>query len=204
MKISYAILTHNEGESIEKLFLRLLEYKDLEDEIVVVDDFSDDALTCQILEDYQRNKHIRLYRRHLDKDFASQKNFLMSKCKGDFIFNIDADEMVKDGLLINLKEIIAFNPDVDLYAIPRENIVEGITEEHIRKWRWRIDEKGFINWPDNQLRIIKNNSGIVWQNKVHEVPTNYRKFAFIPDEFALEHVKSISRQENQNSFYESI
>ena len=204
MQISYAILTHNEGECIERLFQTILEYKDPQDEIVVVDDYSTDELTLQILTDYSKNKHIKLYKNPLNNNFANQKNYLSSKCSGDFIFNIDADEMVKPELLVNLKAIITSNPDVDLYAIPRENTVIGITPEHIRKWNWRLDENGFVNFPDNQLRIMKRNSFITWQNAVHEVPVGFKKFAFIPDEFALEHVKSIEKQEHQNSFYDTI
>ena len=62
MQISYAILTHNEGECIERLFQTILEYKDPQDEIVVVDDYSTDELTLQILTDYSKNKHIKLYK----------------------------------------------------------------------------------------------------------------------------------------------
>jgi glycosyltransferase involved in cell wall biosynthesis len=204
MQISYAILTHNEGECIERLFQTILEYKDPQDEIVVVDDYSTDELTLQILTDYSKNKHIKLYKNPLNNNFANQKNYLSSKCSGDFIFNIDADEMVKPELIVNLKAIISANPDVDLYAIPRENTVIGITPEHIAKWNWRLNENGFVNFPDNQLRIMKRNSYIIWQNAVHEVPTGFKKFAFIPDEYALEHVKSIAKQEQQNSFYDTI
>jgi len=204
MKISYAILTHNEGPYIFSLLTNLIEYKEVEDEIIVIDDFSDDTETLQILEDFSRQKHIKVYKHKLDKDFSSQKNFLMSKCSGDYVFNIDADENIKPELIVNLKAILTANPEVDLYAIPRENTVEGITSGHIARWNWRINEKGFINFPDNQLRIIKNNVGIKWQNKVHEVPTGYKRLAVIPDEYALIHTKTILRQEKQNTFYDSI
>jgi glycosyltransferase involved in cell wall biosynthesis len=204
MKISYAILTHNEGDCIKQLIDTILQYKDPEDEIVVVDDYSNDKSTISILTEYNRENKIQLHFKHFDNDFSEQKNHLMSKCKGDYIFNIDADELPKPELIINLKEILVLNPDVDVYAIPRENTVDGITPEHIAKWQWRINEKGFINFPDNQQRIIKNNVGIIWQNKVHEVPTRYRKISILPDEFALIHHKTIVKQEQQNNFYDTI
>ena len=50
MKISYAILTHNETDSLEKLLNFLTEYKDEEDEIVVLDDYSDNKKTKEILD----------------------------------------------------------------------------------------------------------------------------------------------------------
>lgn len=207
MKLSYSILTHNEGESIETLLSLLVEFKDSEDEIIVVDDYSDDELTIQILKDYQRNKHIKLFQRALNKDFASQKNFLMSKCTGDYIFNIDADELIKPDLIVNLKGILELNSDIELYAVPRENTVDGLTDAHIKKWGWNINEYGFVNFPDYQYRIMRNQPDIRWTGKVHERPySDSRKLSVgvIPDEFAIEHHKSILRQEQQNNFYNSI
>ena len=204
MKISYAILTHNEGKCIERLIDTILQYKEPEDEIVVVDDYSNDSETVSILTEYSSTNKIQLHFRQLEGDFSAQKNHLMTKCSGDFIFNIDADELPKPELLVNLKAIIVANPEVDVYAIPRENTVVGITSEHIAKWKWRVNEKGFINFLDNQLRLIKNNVGIEWQNKVHEVPTRFRNISILPDEFALIHHKDISKQEQQNNFYDTV
>jgi glycosyltransferase involved in cell wall biosynthesis len=204
IKISYCILTHNEGNYIQELISNLLSYIDPSDEIVVVDDFSDDENTIQILEDFVSAGNIKLYRRALCKDFASQKNFLLSKCTGDWIFNIDADELPKPELLVYLKEIIQLNPEVDAYRIPRENIVDGITPEHIASWGWKMDDNGFINFPDYQLRIHKRVPAIKWVGKVHETLQGYKVLSTIPDELALEHYKDIDRQEKQNNFYTSI
>jgi len=64
-----------------------------------------------------------------------------------------------------------------------------------------------INFPDYQYRLMKRLPDIKWAGHVHERPSsNSRKLSVgvIPDEFALEHHKSISRQEQQNNFYDSI
>ena len=50
MKISYSILVHNETESLERLIDFLVANKDDEDEIVILDDFSDDEKTKEILD----------------------------------------------------------------------------------------------------------------------------------------------------------
>jgi glycosyltransferase involved in cell wall biosynthesis len=204
LKISYSILTHNEGECIKNLIEILLKYKDKEDEIVVVDDYSNDRTTVQILTEYSHKNLINLHFRNLNKNFAEQKNYLMNKCKGDYIVNIDSDELPKPELLLNIKEIFNLNPGIDLYAIPRENTVEGITREHIIKWRWNINDKGFINYPDMQLRIMKNVPYIKWKGEVHESPKGAKFIGVIPDELALIHTKHISKQEKQNSFYDTI
>mgnify|MGYP003110461840 FL=1 len=90
MKISYAILTHNEGEYIEKLLTFLVDNIRPEDEIVVVDDYSKDKKTVDTLTKFKDN--IQLYYREFDGD-ATQKNYLNTKCTGDYILQIDADEI---------------------------------------------------------------------------------------------------------------
>jgi glycosyltransferase involved in cell wall biosynthesis len=155
LRISYAILTHNEGSCIKDLFEILLKYKDPGDEIIVVDDYSNDRATVEILLEYSHKNLINLYFRNLDKDFASQKNYLMSKCSGEFILNVDADEIVKPELILNIKEILELNPEIDLYAVPRENVVIGITDEHIKRWKWNVNKNGFINYIySSQINIL--------------------------------------------------
>ena len=141
----------------------------------------------------------------LNKDFASYKNNLKSHCKGDYIFQIDADEVPHEYLVENIHEILSSN-EVDLIYIPRVNTVQGLTTEHIQKWGWQVNERGWVNWPDYQTRIYKNTDEIQWMNKVHERITGYDTFSNFPAEehFCLYHPKQIERQEKQNEFYETI
>ena len=84
--------------------------------------------------------------------------------------------------------------------------VEGITTEHIQKWGWRITEQGWVNFPDNQLRIYKNNPEIKWENKVHEILEGYKTVSHLPfqEEWCLYHPKTIERQEKQNNIYSKL
>ena len=50
MKVSYAILTHNEDKELKKLLDFLIKHKDEEDEIVILDDYSDNQKTLEILD----------------------------------------------------------------------------------------------------------------------------------------------------------
>lgn len=206
MKISYAILTHNEGEYIEQVLKFLVDNKGLNDEIVVVDDYSSDELSKAILEEYEAMGVIKLVKRELNGDFAAQKNYLTSLCNGDYIFQIDADELPTVWLMQNLAEILEANPELEVYLVPRINTVDGLTEEHIRKWRWNVNEKGWINFPDYQWRIYKNNPKIQWVNKVHERLVGFSTYTLLPEqvEFCLTHFKTIDRQEKQNAFYDTI
>ena len=200
VKISYSILTHNEDKSLKKLLDFLIEYKDEEDEIVILDDYSDNIKTIEILDFYVSAHNIVYEQRNLLKDYANQKNYLTRMCKGSYIMNIDADE------LKNIKSILESNSTIDLYWVPRVNTVDGITQEHINKWGWNVSDKGWVNFPDYQGRIWRNRPNILWKNKVHEVLIGYREHTYLPaeEEFCFYHPKDIDRQEKQNDFYNKI
>ena len=206
MKISYSILTHNETESLQKLLEFLVKHKDEEDEIVILDDYSDNPKTIEILDIMTSMHEMTFEQRHLLKDYAGQKNHLKNMCSGDYIFNLDADELPHKHLVKNIKPILESNPTIDLYWVPRVNTVEGITQEHINKWGWQVNEQGWVNFPDYQGRIWRNRPNIMWKNKVHEVLTGYKEYSFLPaeEEYCFYHPKDIGRQEKQNEFYDTI
>ena len=203
MKISYSILTHNETDTLEKLLKFLVKWKDSNDEIVILDDYSDDDQTKAILDFYVSAHDIVYEQRSLQKDFASQKNYLKNMGSGDYSFNLDADEMVSRWLIQNIHEIINGNEGIDLIYLPRINTVDGITDEHCRMYGYKLDENGWINFPDWQGRIFRNRPNIRWQYKVHEQITGFKTYATLPQDkpFCILHPKTIEKQEQQNKFY---
>ena len=203
MKISYAILTHNEGECIAELLTLLTTYKRDIDEIVVVDDYSNDERTKFILNDVK--DLIKLEYRTFDGDHT-QKNYLNSLCSGDYILQLDADELVSLEFLNMLPNLLELNDTVDLFIMPRINTVEGLTPEWSSRWGWRVNEKGWVNFPDYQWRIYKNSPDIKWKNRVHEVLDGYKTYSNLPEmeEYALYHPKTIWKQESQNNFYSRL
>ena len=204
--ISFAITTHNEGEYIRDLFDQLVPHcEQTGDEIIVVDDNSTDPFTLNLLYDYADRNIIQLYSHELNHDFGAHKNFLNSKCNGKYIFQVDADEKFNNNLLTYLHDIID-NNDIDLYMIPRVNVVNGLTDEDIRRWGWRINEKGWVMFPDYQTRLYKNIPEIKWEGKVHERIVGYKTTAPLPDEeeWCLYHIKDIDRQRKQNDYYDTI
>ena len=206
MKISYSILTHNETDSLYKLIEFLVKHKDEEDEIVILDDYSDNQKTIEILDVMTSMYEMTFEQRHLLKDYAGQKNYLKNMCTGDYIFNLDADELPHKQLVKNIKPILEANPTVDLYWVPRVNTVEGLTPNHIQQWGWNVNEKGWVNFPDWQGRIWRNRPNILWKNPVHEVLTGYKEHTFLPaeEDFCFYHPKNIDRQEKQNEKYDGI
>jgi len=207
IKVSYGITVCNELEEIQRLIDFLHQHIRPEDEICVLLDKpkASQELIDQLYR-YSSANWITLKESAFQDHFADWKNQLMDMCSGDYIFQIDADEIPNEYLIESLPEILTDNPTVEAYVVPRVNTVEGLTPEHIQKWGWNVNENGWINWPDYQWRIYKNAPEIKWKNKVHEVIEGYKVMAQIPgyESLALYHPKTIERQEKQNNFYSTL
>ena len=203
MKISYSMLVHNETDTLEKLLKFLIKWKHEGDEIVILDDYSDNEKTKEILDFYVSTYDIVYEQRNLLKDFASQKNYLKNMGSGDYSFNLDADEMISLWMIKNVHEIIEANEGIDLIYLPRINTVDGITDEHCRMYGYRVNEEGWINFPDWQGRIFRNRPNIRWEKKVHEMITGFQTYATLPTDkpFCILHPKTIEKQVEQNRFY---
>jgi hypothetical protein len=208
INVTYAITVCNELVEITNLVNFLHPRIKKDDEILI--QYDSDAVTSQV-KDYltilrQLHSNIRVIEFPLNKDFASYKNNLKNHANGMFIFQIDADEMPSEYLVENLQFFLESNKDVDLFFVPRINTVTGLTEEHIQKWRWKVTENGWINFPDYQTRIYRRTSEIEWQGKVHERIIGYNTLSVLPqeEEYCLYHHKQIERQEKQNDYYDTI
>lgn len=214
MKLSYAIPVCNEIDEIKRLLTFLIENKRDEDEIVIVYDSVngtkevreylvsvDPGTSYQPLQDYP----VRWYGYDFDGDFGKMKNWLTDMCTGDYIFQIDADEMVDEYVIRLLPQVLEHN-EVDVIMVPRINTVEGLTPQHVSKWGWRVDANGWVNFPDYQWRIYRNTESIRWKNRVHETLDGYKTLSHLPrnPEWCLKHHKTIDRQERQNKLYDTL
>jgi glycosyltransferase involved in cell wall biosynthesis len=205
MKISYGLTVCNEHEELKNLINYLTARINSNDEIIVV--YDQNRVTPEVMEVLESNKDkVVFYSFNFQQNFLENKNYMNSKCTGDYIFQIDADEIPEEFLIENLKTVLIDNP-VDLLTTPRKNLVPGLTQEHIQKWRWNVNEKGWVNWPDTQKRIYKNDPNIKWTgHQVHGMVTGYKSFADLPleEEWSIIHNKTIERQEKQNERYTKI
>ena len=220
INISFAITVCDEAYELSRL-LKQLETCTIEnDEIIIqVDSSNTTDEVLKIISDFEGFYNPVISRRrkiiipaikvfsNLNGDFATFKNSIKKRCSKDWIFFLDADEEISQDQIHLIREIIELNQDkVEVMLVPRVNIVEGITQQHIDKWGWRVNEKGWINFPDYQFRICKNIPEIQWKNKVHEVLIGYKSLAPLPDNeiVALKHIKTIEKQEKQNNLYDNI
>ena len=205
MQISYAIPVCNEYKEIEYLLNYLIKHVREGDEIIVQCDEGNTTLEVYKVLNKCADR-VKIIEFPLNNDFASFKNNLKNNCEGDYIFQIDADEYPEEYLMSHIDWVIDNNPNVDIFWVPRINKVNGLTQEHIDKWGWKVDPDGRVNFPDYQCRILKNTKKIKWENKVHEVLTGYKSESHLPanDEYCIHHLKDIKRQEQQNEFYNKL
>lgn len=213
MKISYLVTCHNETKELLDLIEKLnghINSASPNDEVVILDDFSDNPDTVKILEK-AKNYGMSVVQHKLNKNFSEHKNYGSKRCVGDFIFQIDADEYPHSSLLCSIGDVIEANPTVELYRVPRVNIVRGATLDDARMWGWHLSylpEFGndpIINWShgDYQSRIYKNSMKIQWYKPLHETIVGAEYASELPKEidWALIHDKTIERQKAQNMFY---
>lgn len=207
MKISYAVTVCNEFVEIQRLINFLLKNKRSKDEIIILYDSENGDHEIELyLRSHSVNGEFNWHKGEFKNHFADWKNKLTQHCSGDYIFQIDADEIPNEYLISILPTILESNTEIEVYLTPRINIVNGITEQHIKKWGWKVDNNGWINYPDYQWRIWKNISEIKWVNKVHERLEGFKTYAPLPaqEEFSLYHPKTIEKQEKQNNYYNNL
>jgi len=208
MKISYAITVCNEFLEIQRLVAVLLNHKRPQDNIVILyDEVNGDKEIENFLRTHSINGEFIWHKGKFDRHFANWKNKLTSLCNGDYIFQIDADEIPNELLIQHLPAVLELNPDNEVYLVPRVNTVEGLTQDHIDKWGWHVMANGWVNFPDYQWRIWKNKPEIKWMNKVHEKLDGFTTFSHLPadtEAFCLYHPKTIQKQVKQNNLYDTI
>ena len=206
MKISYGVTVCNEETEIQELVTFLLKHKELQDEIVITYDSKNGS---KGVEDYLRthsvNGEFSWHPFEFDGNFSALKNHTKNMSSGDYIFHLDADEIPHETLMEQIHTILEMN-EVDLIWLPRINTVEGLSQDHIDKWGWKVTEKDWVNFPDYQSRVFRNDEKIKWERKVHEQITGCKTYAHLPphEELSLYHHKTIEKQEQQNELYSTL
>mgnify|MGYP003705901517 FL=1 len=211
MGISFAITAYNEHEELKQLLNQLVQIVKSSDEIVIQLDNKATEEVIKITDEFYEKHSDRVIIKKtffgLDNHFANFKNNLKEHCSKDWIFQIDADETLSETFCTIIHQVLEANEEIDLIAVPRVNIVKGLTENDITQWHWRVNNQGWVNWPDAQHRIFRNKPEVGWVNKVHEKIVGWKTYAELPsedDSYALYHIKDIDRQRTQNEFYAQI
>jgi glycosyltransferase involved in cell wall biosynthesis len=199
MQLTYLVLTHNEPQ-VKQLLAFLFKNINEEDDVVVLDDYSDNR---EVFSQYLDYPNFTLVQHKLDYSYSEHRNYALPYCKGDYILALDADETLAKTLFDNLKVIIN-DLQADVFWLPRANQFEGVTDDDCRKFGWNY-QNGLVNFPDYQCRLFKNYIGLAWQGVLHErlkTDESHKQLFLKPTpELALIHKKSIDQQRAVNTHY---
>lgn len=143
--ISAIVLSYNDEDSIA----RTLESLTWCDELIVIDDFSTDK-TVDIAKKYKAI----VYQRRLADDFASQRNFGLTKVIGEWVLFVDSDEVVSPDLAKEIQKSVEI--DCAGFYLKRQDWLFGKKLRHGETGRIQL------------LRLARKNSG-TWTRTVHEV-----------------------------------
>lgn len=223
MKVSYLITCSTETKTLERLLDTVFQATEVDenhrDEILVLVDskteFGDDVPeeTSKILEHYTGFEGVTWLTHPLNNDYGEHKNFGIEHCSGDFIFQLDGDELPPEALLgENLHALLEGNPTIEAYAVPRINDFKGVTEAHARQWGWRLTtspmyKRPVVNFPDYQWRIFKRDyPRISFTRRLHEKIEGYGANVALPadEEWAIYHDKTIEKQIETNIRYNKL
>ncbi len=148
MEISFCIITLNEEDNIEDLIKNI---KAVADEIIIVDCGSKDK-TVEIAKTLGAKVIFNGW-----KDYSTQKNFAISKASKDWVFVLDADEILSD----ELKESILSVKEKEFSDI--EGFLIGRKTFYLGKF---INHSGW--YPDIKVRLFKKEYGKFYGKYVHE------------------------------------
>ena len=148
MKLSVVLAVYNEAKNLDAC---LEAVKNLASEIVIADGGSRDNTV-----DIARKYKAKIIRTNNFPIFHINKNMAIDKAVGDWILQLDADEIVEKELAIEIKQVTKSNSDINGYWIPRKNLFLGT-----------FLKKGG-QYPDYTLRLYKRGKGRLPGKSVHE------------------------------------
>jgi len=169
--ISYLVTTKNTGYSLQILLERLAKYSE-NNECIILDDYSDDQDTLQVLNNLNNNTFFKVFKHNLNRNYSEHKNYGKKQCQGQYIFQIDDDELPSETLLENLKDLIELNKDIELFWLPRINDFKGVTDIEAKKWRWRLTkipeliQEKIIDDQSYEYEFLKKNGYILEETKI--------------------------------------
>jgi len=147
-KVSVVLAVFNEESNLKTC---LNSVKDLAWEIVIVDGGSKDK-TLDIAKEFDA----KIIRTNNPPVFHINKNKAIDASSGDWILQLDADEVVTDQLTEEIKKVTSSELDINGYWIPRKNFFLG-----------RFLTKGG-QYPDYTLRLYRKGKGRLPGKDVHE------------------------------------
>ncbi len=161
VKISVYLITLNEEKRLEKT---LRAASQVADEIIVVDSGSTDK-TKEISQKY----HAKFYY-HEWISYAEQKNYAQNLCENDWLLSLDADEVLSDKLIAEIKKIKK-KPLYDVYKIKIGDMFPGFKMPRLGTKKYNLERlyhRQYANMPADCLtkdRLVIDKKARVGQLK---------------------------------------
>ncbi len=143
--ITAVVITKNEEVNLERC-LNSLRWCD---ELIVIDDFSDDK-TIEVAKKF----NAKIFTRKLNNDYAFQRNFGLQKAAGEWVFFIDADEEVTEKLQKEIQKAL-LSKKANGFYLKRTDFLFGKELKHGETARVKL------------LRLAQKGAG-KWQRQVDE------------------------------------
>lgn len=172
--VSYAITICNELEEFKNLFNIINNNKSVDDEIIIlfdtyngtneVHEYLDTLENVKIIKDHSFNGHFDIWKNKINQH---------SNC--DYIFQLDADEFIGDEFIKVLNKFLELNENIDLFYLPRINIVKGITKKHFEKWNWHYTKtdvfksEKICKEDDEEYLTLKDYGLIIREEKTNDL-----------------------------------
>ncbi len=183
MKLSVVLATRNEEANIERC---LRSVKDIADEIIVFDEHSTD-MTAEIA----RKLGAKVYEEPHHDIFHVTKQKAIEKAKGEWVLQLDADEVVTPSLAKEIRQVISMSDDEIRNRKPTNMKKWRLFKRHqeiIENRDGKLGGKGEIVaffiprlnmflgkplihagvYPDAVIRLIKNGKAYLPAKSVHE------------------------------------
>lgn len=192
MKLALVSIMLNEEAYIERWIAGI--DRTVFDDVVVVDGGSRDQTVALL-----NKAGIRVIERKFPDDFADQRNFAVSQALGDWIFELDADEVISAPLLREVKALTAdaTRDGVFSIGIPRLNFVDGVLVmspgAYGLDFQYRLHHRG--------MHVGRVHTDVV--DPVTAVIGNRVELRIADGRFIV-HNKSSWRHEARNAYYRSL
>lgn len=225
MSICYYLPIKDELEYIQKSIPNILKHMGEGDELLISLDI---IKTPQSVRDYlstykdeygegwfreeEGYPHIKVVEFEWCDDFSELKNLPFTHSEKEWIFQLDADENLPPTLLKSLRGFLEDMREqgFDSVLVPRINTYTDLDDHpNFLADNYLLgvtNEKGWVHWPEHQLRIYRNLNYVRWMGDIHESIQGVRQTYMIhPDEsFAIIHEKTIVKQEESDKYYQTF
>ncbi|MEF2965955.1 glycosyltransferase [Paenibacillus sp. M1] len=162
MKLSVIVPVLNEATFVPLYLESVGAYAD---EIIMADGGSTDG-TLELIEEYRREYPIKLFAMRQtglpysdDWNESAVRNFLLDQVTGDWIMNLDIDELMEDRFASALTELMN-NRAVDIYQFPFVNFWKD-------PWTLRVNSPGDERWSNDITRMWRAGRGIRYRDEKH-------------------------------------